>query len=101
MKRWLLQRISALILLFALAGLGWLVRVAAPLDEMHWRQLFAGAPARVLAGLAGFALAVHAWCGFEDMIGDYVRAAVARRVLLAAGAVWLLAGLAQLVSVLR
>lgn len=101
MKRWLLQRVSALILLLALAGLGWLALVSAPLDEMHWRQLFAGTPARVLAALAGFALAVHAWCGFEDVVGDYVRAAIARRLLLAAGALWLLAGLARLAFVLR
>ena len=101
MKRWLLQRGSALVLLLALIALGGLALAHAPLDPAHWRQLFAGNPARLLAGVAGLALALHAWCGFEDVVGDYVGATLLRRSLLTVGALWLLAGLARLAWVLR
>ena len=83
-RAWLLQRISALVLLAAvLAGGCWLLLGGARPGWPSWRA-FAAHPAgaSVLLLVVG-ALAVHAWVGVRDVLLDYVHRPGLRLSLLA------------------
>lgn len=103
---WLLQRGSAVVLAVALPGLLGYVLLALPLDFVGWQALLAPLGMRMLIGLSGVALALHAWVGMRDILMDYVHPVGLRLTLylaviltLAASVVWLAAILARVPQV--
>lgn len=73
LRAWLLQRLSALVMLaYLVAGLLWLA-ADPPQGHAQWQALM-HAPAVALAtGLAFGALLLHAWVGARDVLMDYVK----------------------------
>ncbi|MFV8817175.1 succinate dehydrogenase, hydrophobic membrane anchor protein [Haliea sp. E17] len=67
---WLLQRVSAVILL------AWFLCVGATLvggvDYLEWKSLFASTSMRVFTLLAVLSLAAHAWIGMWSVGTDYL-----------------------------
>ncbi len=99
---WLLQRASAVVLAVALPGLLAYVLLALPLDFASWQALLAPLGMRLLIGLSGVALALHAWVGMRDIFMDYVHPLGLRLTLylaviltLATSVAWLAAILAR------
>lgn len=97
---WLLQRATAVVLAFALPGLGIHLFAALPLDAAGWRALFVPSTFKVLMLLSAAALALHAWVGMRDLFMDYVHSAGLRLALylaviatLAGSVAWLAATL--------
>lgn len=68
---WMVQRLSALVLLvlLMLAVVALLVR---PPGFEAWRALVGSAHGAVLIALGFIALALHAWVGARDIVLDYV-----------------------------
>lgn len=73
-RAFLLQRLTALLLLAYVAGAA--VRLAfgaPPLSLEHWRD-WAGRPAgAALIALLAAALLLHAWVGVRDVVLDYIK----------------------------
>ena len=67
---WLLQRVSAIVLLAYFLFIGWVV--ATGIDYAGWQALFATAWVRVFTLLAVLSLAAHAWVGMWSVLTDYV-----------------------------
>lgn len=70
---WLVQRFSAVVMLFAGLTL-WLALLQLPLlDYANWRALFQQDAIRLLAWLLVASLSLHAWVGLRDVLMDYVK----------------------------
>ena len=70
---WLVQRFSAVVLLFSGLIL-WLGFVQAPsLDYTSWNALFQTNAVRLLVWLLVASLCLHAWVGLRDVLMDYVK----------------------------
>ena len=67
---WLLQRVSAVILLAY--GVFIVVNVAGGVDYAAWKALFAQTWVRIFSLLAILSLAVHAWIGLWAVFTDYL-----------------------------
>ena len=91
LRAWLLQRLSALVLLaYLVVALG-VFALDPPQGHAAWRTLMQS-PAVALATLVAFAaLALHAWVGARDVLLDYVHPLALRLALLVALAATLLA----------
>ncbi len=91
LRAWLLQRLSALVLLaYLVVALG-VFAFDPPQGHAAWRALMQS-PAAALVTLVAFAaLALHAWVGARDVLLDYVHPLALRLALLVALAATLLA----------
>jgi|SRR5690606_33386867 len=67
---WLVQRVSALILLAYIVFL--LVVVSCGVEYEQWKQLFSRTSVQVFSTLALFATVAHAWIGAWNILTDYV-----------------------------
>ncbi|MFT6285861.1 MAG: succinate dehydrogenase / fumarate reductase membrane anchor subunit [Alcanivorax sp.] len=67
---WLLQRISAVILLAYFTVIG--VAIAGGVDYVEWKALFGQTWMRIFSMLAIFSLATHAWIGMWAVFTDYL-----------------------------
>ncbi|MGD9942836.1 MAG: succinate dehydrogenase, hydrophobic membrane anchor protein [Burkholderiaceae bacterium] len=83
-RAWLLQRVSALMLLLAALAFVLFALLAPRPDWRAW-QAFVAHPlgASCLVGFA-LAIAIHAWVGVRDILLDYVHRTGLRLALLAA-----------------
>lgn len=73
LRAWLLQRLSALVLLGYLVVALVVLAAEAPGSHAQWRALMQS-PAVALATLVAFAaLLLHAWVGARDVLMDYVK----------------------------
>lgn len=79
---WVLQRLSALVLLVLLA-LGTAALLMAAPGFAGWRALATSPHGAVLIVIGFVALCVHGWIGARDVVLDYVHAPRARLLLLA------------------
>jgi succinate dehydrogenase / fumarate reductase, membrane anchor subunit len=70
---WLVQRISALILLLAGGGLLLGFWYAYPFDYRAWHSAFQQTSLRLLVWLGAASLSLHAWIGLRDVLMDYVK----------------------------
>jgi succinate dehydrogenase / fumarate reductase, membrane anchor subunit len=87
---WLLQRVSAVVLIvYTLVLLGSLL-VAPEFTYGTWAGLFATVWMKVATLLALFAVLYHAWVGVRDIFMDYIKPTGVRLVLHAATVVALL-----------
>lgn len=67
---WLVQRVSAVILLAYFVFIG--ATVAAGIDYPEWSALFAQTWMKIFSLLALLSLAAHAWIGIWAVLTDYV-----------------------------
>jgi succinate dehydrogenase / fumarate reductase membrane anchor subunit len=70
---WLAQRISALILLLAGAGLLLGFLSAYPFNYAAWHSAFQQTFIKLLVWLVVASLCLHAWIGLRDVLMDYVK----------------------------
>ena len=81
---WLLQRLTAVVMLAYTVAFGACVLVCAPASYADWKALFAGGLMRIGTMLFLIALLYHAWVGVRDILMDYVHATGMRLALQAA-----------------
>lgn len=81
-RAFLVQRLSALVLLAAVAGGALRVAFGAPLDLAVWRAWAAQPLGAALLLVLAAAVLAHAWVGARDVVLDYVRPAGLRLAVL-------------------
>jgi len=87
----LLQRLTALVLVVFFALLGVRLLLAGSLDYVAWASIFVPMWMKVLTLVALLALFYHAWIGVKDIWLDYVKPVWARLTLQTLTVLWLLA----------
>jgi len=87
----LLQRLTALILVVFFAILGVRLLLAGTIDYVAWASIFVPLWMKVLTLVALAALLYHAWVGVRDIWMDYVKPVWVRLTLQTLTALWLLA----------
>ena len=70
---WLLQRLTAVVMVLFTIGFVACLLVHKPDTHAEWKALFSGTFVRVTTGLFFAALLYHAWIGMRDIIMDYVK----------------------------
>jgi succinate dehydrogenase / fumarate reductase, membrane anchor subunit len=99
-RDWLIQRVTAVLVLLYVLALAVSVLLAGHLDYNAWAGVFAPLPMKLATLLAVAAIAWHAWIGVRDVWMDYIRPTGLRLALHVATVVWLaycLAWAAQIV----
>jgi len=97
---WLLQRLTAVVMIvFTIGFLACLV-VHKPGSYAEWKSIFSGTFARVSTVLFFLALLYHAWIGMRDIIMDYIKPTSLRLGLQMAVVVTLLLYLIWIASIL-
>ena len=71
---WLLQRLTAVVMVLFTVGFGICLVVHKPGTYGEWKALFSGTFVRVTTVLFFTALLYHAWIGMRDILMDYVKA---------------------------
>jgi succinate dehydrogenase / fumarate reductase membrane anchor subunit len=100
LRDWLLQRLTAVVMLaYTVVAVG-VIAAAAPGTHAEWRAIFAGTFFRAFTLLFFLALLYHAWVGMRDIFMDYVRPTGIRLALQMAVVVALLLYLIWIVSIL-
>jgi succinate dehydrogenase / fumarate reductase membrane anchor subunit len=87
----LMQRLTALVLVVYAVVLAVVVYAAWPLDYVAWSSIFVPVWMKVLSLVAILALLYHAWIGVKDIWMDYVKPVWVRLTLQTLTALWLLA----------
>ncbi len=87
----LLQRLTALVLVVFFAALGLQLLFAGTLDYVAWASIFVPMWMKALTLVAMFALLYHAWIGMKDIWMDYIKPVWLRLSLQTLTALWLLA----------
>lgn len=90
LRDWLIQRISALILIAFLLLVAGSLAAAGRLDYEAWSGVFSPGPMKLVTVMAVAALSYHAWIGVRDIWMDYVKPAGLRLALHVATILWLL-----------
>jgi len=88
-RAWVVQRVSALLLLGFVLGFAARLFMAPPETYDEWRLLVARPWTQVALGLFFAALLMHAWVGVRDIVLDYVHSGAVRAALLVAVALGL------------
>ena len=86
-RAWLLQRVTALVLLFLLALGAATLLTGPPLGYERWHALATSTH----GGVFFAALGLHGWIGIRDIVLDYIHAPMLRLALLAVVGVMLFA----------
>ena len=81
-RAFVVQRLSALVLLAFVAGAGVRLAFGAPVTLAQWQAWAAQPLAAALLLLGAAALFAHAWVGIRDVVLDYVRPLPVRMFLL-------------------
>lgn len=90
-RAWLVQRVSALLILLLLLVGGVLLLFGPALDHARWHALATGVHVAPLIVLLFAALSAHAWVGMRDIVLDYIQPRALRLAVLSAIAVVLFA----------
>ena len=72
-RDWLLQRLTAVVMVFYSAGFAACLLAGPPATYADWRTLFAGPFVRLATLFFVAALLYHAWVGMRDIVMDYVK----------------------------
>lgn len=70
---WLIQRVSAIILMFYTIFMVGYLLFSPGLDYVTWSALFAQTWMRIFSLLAFLSLAAHAWIGLWTVVTDYIK----------------------------
>jgi len=71
---WLLQRLTAVVMLAYTVAMGACLLMHAPASHAEWKELFSRGVVRVGTMLFLIALLYHAWVGMRDILMDYLHA---------------------------
>ena len=85
-RAFVLQRLTALVLLAYVAGSALRLALGAPVALEQWRAWAARPAGAALIALLAAALLLHAWVGVRDVVLDYVHPFALRLAVLAAAA---------------
>ncbi len=100
LREWLMQRVTAIVLLAYLLFLAAALVLEGRHDYQGWAAIFAPQPVKLASELAFAALCYHAWIGVRDVWMDYIHHAGLRLVLLTLTVLWLLYCLAWSAQIL-
>lgn len=89
-RAWVVQRISALLLLVLIVFGVLALPFASPLDFAGWRAFAGGVLGGPLIALLFGALCAHAWVGMRDIVLDYIQPRALRLAVLSLIAIVLL-----------
>ena len=81
LRDWLVQRISAVVMVLYVLALAALLLVQDHLGYDAWTELFSSQWMRTFSLLFLLALFYHAWIGIRDIVMDYVKPASVRLVM--------------------
>jgi succinate dehydrogenase / fumarate reductase membrane anchor subunit len=90
LRPWLIQRLTALVLLAFLLLVAVSLLLAGHADYDTWAGVFAPLPMKLFTALAFLALAYHAWIGVRDVLMDYIKPTGLRLALHTLTVLWLL-----------
>lgn len=90
LRDWLLQRVTAVVMLVYTIGLLAFLVLAAQTSYEGWKALFDCTWVRVLSTVTVIALLLHAWVGVRDIWMDYVQPLGLRLALHVVTILWLL-----------
>ncbi|PHV13273.1 succinate dehydrogenase, hydrophobic membrane anchor protein [Chitinimonas sp. BJB300] len=99
LRDWLLQRITAVVMLVYTIGLVTFLVLAAQATYEGWQTLFSLTWVRVLSTVTVIALLLHAWVGIRDIWMDYVQPLGLRLSLHVATILWLVGNFVYAVKV--
>ena len=100
LRDWLIQRITALILIAFVIVLAASLIAVGHLDYEAWASIFAPVPMKLVTVLAVMATCYHAWIGVRDIWMDYVKPLGIRLTLHVCTILWLLYCLVWSVQIL-
>lgn len=80
-KDWLIQRVTAVLMIAYLAVLLGVIWVAAPQDYAAWKNIFTTPWIRIATFVFFIGLFWHAWVGVRNVLMDYVHATAIRLTL--------------------
>lgn len=83
LRAWLLQRVSAVYMLFFIVFLLAHFALDPPHSYPAWREWILSPAVSIATSVFGAALLVHAWVGVRDVTLDYVRPVAVRVLVLA------------------
>jgi succinate dehydrogenase membrane anchor subunit len=81
LKDWLIQRVSAVLMVVYITLLMVIVFISAPQDYMAWKTIFNNQWMRIATFLFLVSLFWHAWIGVRNVLMDYVHATAIRLTL--------------------
>ncbi|MBO9355100.1 succinate dehydrogenase, hydrophobic membrane anchor protein [Bordetella petrii] len=82
-RAWLVQRLSAVVLLFAAAVAGVCIGISGPPDYRTWLAFVRHPAGCTLILAATAALCLHGWVGARDVVLDYIHRPAPRLAVLA------------------
>ena len=89
LRAWLVQRVSAVYMLFFIVFLLAHFIVDPPHSYPAWRNWMLGTGINITASVFAVALLAHAWVGVRDVVIDYVKPLAVRVLVLSALAIYL------------
>ncbi|QBC44817.1 succinate dehydrogenase, hydrophobic membrane anchor protein [Iodobacter fluviatilis] len=99
LKDWLVQRITAVIMLVYTVGVVAFLVLAQDASFAAWQQLFACTWVKVLTTISLFALLWHAWVGVRDIWMDYLQHVGLRLTMHVLTLLWLAGSLVYMIKV--
>jgi succinate dehydrogenase / fumarate reductase membrane anchor subunit len=78
LKDWLIQRISAVYLLFYFGFVFFYLIANRPLDYYQWHDLFYTSFMRIISVIALLMILLHAWIGLWTVTTDYLKCTIVR-----------------------
>lgn len=99
LKDWLVQRLTAVIMLVYVLGIVVFLLVAQGAGYEAWQHLFACTWVRVLTQVSVLALLWHAWVGVRDIWMDYIQHTGLKLAMHTLTILWLVASLVYSVKV--
>ncbi len=91
LKDWLIQRVTAVMLLAYLLYLWGFIFFTTDLSYQRWYELFHNSYFRIATVLAVLSLTLHAWIGVWTVTTDYLKVTLLRIVIQMLVAAWLIA----------
>jgi succinate dehydrogenase / fumarate reductase membrane anchor subunit len=73
LRDWLVQRVSAVVLMFYTVYLLVYLACHSPMDYVMWQSLFASHSWKIFTVITLLAVLVHTWIGLWTVLGDYVK----------------------------
>ena len=99
LKDWLIQRITAVIMLFYTIFLI-IVLLLLPKDYSNWQKFFSNFIVELFTQITFLALVMHAWIGVRDIWMDYIKHAGIKLILDTLTILWLVGSVIYSIKVI-